>query len=137
MQKRRSIRLKRLQGELGDMLYEFSKVSFSHSFSSTGWRPAINAYAYEDALKICVDLAGVDTQSIEIRVDRSRLILRGNRPLPEPSKQRPCRRILVMEIDYGPFERIIELPAVVNPDRVSARQSEGFLWITLPLREEG
>lgn len=135
MQKRRSIRLKKLHGQLGDVLYEFSKVSFSQSYSPPGWRPAFNAYRCDDSLRICVDLAGVDPRSIDIRAEPGRLILRGDRPPPEPPKRSPCRRILVMEIDYGPFERVIDLPSTVDSERISAKHSGGLLWIALPLKE--
>jgi HSP20 family molecular chaperone IbpA len=40
-----------------------------------------------------------------------------------------------MEIDYGRFERVLELPAEVDPNRVSAEQRDGLLWVDLPLRE--
>ncbi len=133
MQKRQSIRLKKIQGQLGDLLYGYSKVTFTQSYQPSGWEPAVNAYQCDDSLKICVDLAGIDAQSIEIRVEQNRLVVRGNRPLPEPASENRCRRILVMEINYGPFERIIELPLAVASERVSARHSEGLLWITLPL----
>jgi HSP20 family protein len=133
MQKRQSIRLKKLHGQLGDLLYEYSKVTFTQSYHPSGWEPAVNAYQCDDSLKICVDLAGIDAQSTEIRVEQTRLIVRGNRPLPEPPTQNRCRRILVMEINYGPFERVIQLPLAVDSERVSARHSEGLLWITLPL----
>ena len=133
MQKRQSIRLKKIQGQLGDLLYGYSKVSFTQSYQPSGWEPAVNAYQCDDSLKVCVDLAGIDAQSIEIRVEQNRLIVRGKRPLPEPPTENRCQRILVMEINYGPFERTIELPLAVVSDHVSARQSKGLLWITLPL----
>jgi HSP20 family protein len=39
-----------------------------------------------------------------------------------------------MEIDYGPFERVLELPSDVDPDRVEAKYRDGLLWIYLPLQ---
>ena len=133
MQKRHSLRLKKLHGRLGDVLYGYSKVTFTQSYQPSGWQPSINAYQCDDSLKICVDLAGVDAQSIEIRAERERLILRGKRPVPEPSTQNRCRKILAMEIDYGPFERVIDLPLAVETEHVTARHARGLLWITLPL----
>jgi len=41
-----------------------------------------------------------------------------------------------MEIDYGPFERMLELPAEVDPERVNAEHREGLLWVYLPLRQQ-
>ncbi len=127
------MQLKKLHGQLGDLLYGYSKVTFTQSYQPSGWEPAVNAYQCDDSLKICVDLAGVETRSIEIRVEQNRLIVRGNRPLPEPPMENRCRKILVMEIDYGPFERVFELPLAVDSERVSATHSIGLLWIQLPI----
>jgi HSP20 family molecular chaperone IbpA len=42
--------------------------------------------------------------------------------------------MLALEIDHGPFERIVELPADIEPKGVTAEHREGILWIRLPLR---
>jgi HSP20 family molecular chaperone IbpA len=39
-----------------------------------------------------------------------------------------------MEIDYGPFLRVVELPERVDVDRATAEQENGLLWIILPLK---
>jgi len=39
-----------------------------------------------------------------------------------------------LEIDYGPFEREIELPAEVDAKQARAEQENGLLWIYLPLK---
>jgi HSP20 family molecular chaperone IbpA len=39
-----------------------------------------------------------------------------------------------MEIDHGSFERILELPAEIDPEAVEANHREGLLWVYLPLR---
>jgi HSP20 family molecular chaperone IbpA len=43
-------------------------------------------------------------------------------------------QLLAMEIDYGPFEREVLLPASVDIDNVHAEQRNGLLWISLPLK---
>ena len=40
-----------------------------------------------------------------------------------------------MEIDYGPFEREVVLPAEVEIDQARAEQRNGLLWISLPLKQ--
>jgi HSP20 family molecular chaperone IbpA len=39
-----------------------------------------------------------------------------------------------MEIDYGPFEREVLLPSDVAPERVTAEQRNGLLWVYLPFQ---
>jgi HSP20 family protein len=136
MEKYRSIKLKHLQGELDDLVYQLTKVQFTEFRSGETWQPAVNAYRCCSCFKICVDLAGVDRSMIDLRVEHSRLIIRGQRDLPEPEPgEEECRQVIMMEIDHGPFEREIMLPQNVDAQRISARQRDGLLWIELPLKE--
>lgn len=101
------------------------------------WRPDVNVYAHEDRLEVCVDLAGVSKQEIKVEVEPRRLVVRGQRPEPDSGCEASgCCRILVMEIPDGSFERVLEFPVAVDTERVSARQDNGWLWITLPLQME-
>ncbi|PYL02037.1 MAG: hypothetical protein DME32_07675 [Verrucomicrobia bacterium] len=51
----------------------------------------------------------------------------------QPSDQ--TTQILALEIDYGPFEREVRLPADVDVKRARAEQENGLLWIYLPLKK--
>ena len=131
----RSIHLKRLHGRLGDVVYQLTKVQFSNFTSPENWQPAINAYRCADCVIVCVDLAGVDRNAIDVQVEPRRLLLRGRRQAPEPESvdAKPVQ-VLVMEIDYGSFERSVIFPCDVDPERVTAEQRNGLLWVYLPLR---
>jgi HSP20 family protein len=138
MDDERSIHLRRLHGRLGELVYELTKVQFSRFSPQDGWRPAVNAYRCEECMVICADLAGVDRTKIDLQVEPRRLLLRGYRQPPEPqSAERKPVQVLVMEIDYGPFEREVLLPADVTPERVTAEQRNGLLWIYLPFQPQG
>jgi HSP20 family protein len=101
---------------------------------SDAWQPAVNVYAYDDHFEVCVELAGVRKQEIKVEVEQGRLTVRGQRQLPDIGfKQTTCSRILVMEIPDGAFERILDFPVAVETGKVSARQDDGWLWITLPI----
>jgi HSP20 family protein len=129
----RTIRLHWAGGTLRDMA--MLAGSFSR-FAPQPWQPAINAYRCRKSFRICVDLAGVDQADIELTIERRRLILRGEREVPEPKDEAGCVvQTLAMEIDYGPFLRIIQLPDEVDAARAVAEQENGLLWITLPVKE--
>lgn len=130
-----SIYLKRLQGRLGDVVYELTKVQFSGIGAPQQWQPALNAYRCAECIIICVDLAGVDRAGIELRVEPRRLVIRGHRNPPEPAEaeHKPVQ-VLAMEIDYGAFQREVVLPSDVDRQRVNAEQKNGLLWIYLPMR---
>jgi HSP20 family protein len=132
----KSIKLRWLQGALHDISYELSRSHFS-PFAPHAWEPAINAYRCENCILICVDLAGVDRSLIDLTVEPRRVVIRGTRELPEPSDDEGCaQQLLAMEIDYGPFEREINLPAEVEVDEAHAEQRNGLLWIALPLTKQ-
>ena len=129
------IHLQRLHGRLGDVVYQLTKVQFSRFSSPETWQPAVNAYRCVDSIAICVDLAGVDGKRVALTVEGRRLLIRGYRQPPEPDGAKDkAVQVLVMEIDYGPFEREVLLPSDVVADRVTAEQRDGLLWVYLPLR---
>ncbi len=131
----RNIKLRWLHGALHDVTYELSRSQFSR-FAPHAWEPAINAYRCQTCIRICVDLAGVERSLIDLTVEPRRVVIRGRRELPEPTHaEGHTVQLLAMEIDYGPFEREVTLPAEVEIDQAHAEQRNGLLWISLPLRE--
>jgi HSP20 family protein len=131
----RHIKLRWLHGTLGDVSYQLGRVQFSR-VAPAKWQPAINAFRCEAAIRICVDLAGVERSMIDLTVEPRRVIVRGTREVPEPTHEEGrALQLLALEIDYGPFEREVPLPAEVDVDRASAEQQNGLLWIYLPLKQ--
>jgi len=132
-----SIKLRWLHGALHDVTYELTRSHFSQ-FAPHTWEPAINAYRCRSAVRICVDLAGVERSQIDLTVEARRMLIRGARELPEPSHgEGRAVQLLAMEIDYGPFEREVSLPVEVEVeiDKAEAEQRNGLLWISLPVKQ--
>lgn len=128
----RRIKLRWLHGTLGDVGYQFTRVRFA-PMAPQSWQPAINAFRCEKGIRICVDLAGVDRSMIDLAVQPQRLVIRGERQPPEPSDaQGRAIQMLAFEIDYGPFERTVDLPERVDVEGAQAEQTNGLLWINLP-----
>ena len=112
-------------------------VQFPSALRAEGWTPAINVFGCRQQIVVCVELAGVEKGSIKIEAQSRRLLIRGYRGAAEPQDcEGPLMQVLALEIDHGPFEREIELPASVEPEGVRADHRNGLLWIHLPLREE-
>src|ERR1700704_1651879 len=127
----RNIKLRWLHGTLGDVTYQVARVQLWRAAAHT-WQPAINAFRCERAVSICVDLAGIDKSLIDLQIEPRRVTVRGSRDAPEPTDQ--AVQMLALEIDYGPFERQVELPAEVDVEEARAEQENGLLWIYLPLK---
>ena len=126
------VKLKWYYSQLEGQPYELSSARYTQP---EGWRPAMNAYRCEGCIRVCFDLAGVDREHIDLRIEPNRVLIKGIRKTPEPasSEGRP-QQILAIEIDNGPFARELRLPAEVIPEQVTAEQRDGLLWVKLPLR---
>ena len=130
-------RLDQLHGRLGDLIYQFTKVRFPHTPAQDTWSPFVNAYRCPLGFAICVELAGVSKDSINVEVLHRKVRLEGRREIPEPKgKDEEPVQIIAMEIDAGRFSREIVLPADVEASAVKAEYKDGFLWIYLPFRSQ-
>ena len=84
-------------------------------------------------IEVSVEIPGMETQGFEVSVHEDRLFIRGSKQ-PEKRQRRGRRRLT--ERAYGAFERVIELPAMVNDEGAKARYRRGVLRISLPKAEE-
>lgn len=102
--------------------------------SEKGWKPNTDLYETEKELVVTMDIAGISARDIKIHLQRNILILRGIR---RERIHETKRRYHKMEIDFGPFERRIELPCSVGAEGVTAGYSQGLLEIRLPKLAKG
>lgn len=93
--------------------------------------PAIDvAYAaHPPRALVTVEIAGMRASEIELHVEPRRLVIAGHRGAPSPEGEVYQQ----IEIERGPFRRVVELGADVDPDAVRARYEDGMLRIELPL----
>ncbi len=127
--------LDRLEHQMRLLAGELSRLRVAPFSSSPAWIPALNIYRCADRYLICVDLAGVSREALSVRLEARRLRISGERPPPQPQGglSQPVR-VLALEIDHGRFERELVLPEDVDPERVTATQRDGWLWIELPVK---
>ena len=93
------------------------------------WVPNTDVYMTDVSLVIKVELAGMKSDSLEITVEGNRLRISGNRP--DGCRASKCN-FLVMEISYGPFESVLELPPGFDLSQAKAIYVNGFLRIDVP-----
>ncbi len=96
------------------------------------WQPNTDVYETTELLVVKMELAGIAKTDLQVTIQERLLIVRGHRH--DPCRQRRCS-FRQMEIDYGPFERRILIPPIVDADRAEACFENGFLRITLPKAE--
>ena len=96
-----------------------------------GFRPALDVYRTDDppAVTVVVELAGIDPDEVDAAVVDGVLIIRGRRSRPA----RDRRVYQHIEIDYGIFERRVQLNEEVDSEAAKATYENGLLSIHLPL----
>lgn len=106
-----------------------SVMSGRESAANGHWVPNTDVYASDSGLVIKVELAGMRSENLEVSVEGNRLRISGDRP-------DTCRAhkasFLVMEINYGPFESVLELPNGYDLNQARASYLNGFLRIDVP-----
>ena len=119
-----------LQGEIQELFADLWQVP-RFSGIRAGFRPQCDCYRIEDppTLHVDVELAGVDPASIELVASGTTLVVSGARERPTAHGA----RYLAIEIEYGTFQRRIELGEEVDPARASASYDRGMLKVTLPI----
>lgn len=118
-----------LQGEIQELFAELWQVPRYASLRH-GFRPQCDAYRTDDppTVHVVVELPGVDPSSLEIVTAGSELVIAGRRERPPAARARYRQ----MEIDYGPFQRRIDLGEEIDARRATATLEHGMLRIELP-----
>ncbi len=118
-----------IQKEIERFFTQFAQWKRPSVHFEKAWKPYCDVYESEDEVRIVVEIAGVKASDIEILVEGRHLVIKGNRPRQKPAKREYIQQ---MEINFGQFERVLELNGKVDVDKAVARSKNGFLEITLP-----
>ena len=118
--------LKRLQREMNRLFGE-GNGDYGQSF------PPVNIYTGKEDILITAELPGVDPNAIDISILGDTLTLSGVRKEEVLKEGEVCHR---EERPTGEFQRTLELPVKVNPDKVEAAYAQGILRVTLSRAEE-
>jgi len=117
----------RFRGEVGNL---FDRLGVSLPGLAVGY-PPVNVWEDEENVYVEAELPGMKLEHLELFVrEGNELTVKGERPAVE-EKGTWHRR----ERGIGKFERVIELPFPVQPEKVVARFEQGVLHVTLPKSE--
>jgi HSP20 family protein len=106
----------------------FRNLSPVFSLSERIWKPPMDMNETADQIIIMAELAGVDKDDLEVEISRKAVRIRATRCASPCSPDTTYR---LAEIQYGRFERILFLPAPIDPEVVSASYANGMLEIRL------
>ena len=97
-----------------------------------GFVPAVDVYYVGNPPRAVVraDLAGIDPAQLELEIRGRELILAGQRLAPAADQERLYQQL---EIEHGPFRRVVALGADVDAEGARATYKDGMLVVELPI----
>ncbi len=98
-----------------------------------GFSPRVDVYYTDNPPRavVKVDLAAVDPGDVALEIRGRQLLIAGERR-PGEAGGRLYQQI---EIEHGPFRRVVELGADVVANEASASYTDGVLHVEIPLAE--
>src|SRR5918996_2717745 len=96
-----------------------------------GFSPRVDVYYADDPPRAVVkaDIAGMEIEEIGLEIRGRQLLIAGERR----TQQAEGRLYQQVEIEHGPFRRVVELGADVVADRARATYEDGILVVEIPL----
>jgi HSP20 family protein len=124
-----------IQGEVNRLFDSFlgrPTVSGAGSAVRT-WAPILDMHETKDELVMNFELPGVNEKDVTLSITGDLLTLKGERTA---TREFNGENAYHAERVYGKFERNVQLPMPVQPDKVKATYRDGVLEVKLPKAEE-
>ena len=96
-----------------------------------GFSPSVDVYYVDDPPRAVVRAAlpGVEIEDVALEIRGRQLLIAGERR-PAEAEGRLYQQI---EVEHGPFRRVVELGADVVPENAKASYDDGMLQVDVPL----
>jgi HSP20 family protein len=106
----------------------FRSMSPAFTLAERSWKPPMDMNETPEEIVIVAEVAGVEKDDLEVEISSKAVRIKGNRMARHCTDETTFR---LAEIQYGRFERILYLPAPIDPEVVSAGYTNGLLEIRL------
>ncbi|MCB9569344.1 MAG: Hsp20/alpha crystallin family protein [Myxococcales bacterium] len=109
----------------GDALWELLAGHHPATrFGAAGWQPQADVVVTTDRAWVRIEVAGVRADDLRIQVRGRTLVITGSRRAPTFERGADYLR---SEIAFGAFQRRLELPWVIDVDRLAHAYRDGIL----------
>lgn len=114
-------------GEPQDIHFRVTSSSRQWTSRPHLWRPPTDLFETDHAYVARVEIAGMQDAELNIAIEGRELGIYGLRQPPsEPAAYHQ------LEVRYGDFLTILELPGAIDADHMEAQYTDGFLMVTMP-----
>jgi HSP20 family protein len=133
VERRLFVNLDRMRREMDELFGDaWGRTGFAGR-RRPGFSPRVDVYYCGEPAKaiVKVDLSGISLDSVNLEIAGRELVISGERPFQE-TEGRVYQQV---EIEAGPFRRLVQLGADVDAEAAKATYEDGILRVELPLRE--
>jgi HSP20 family protein len=126
------VNFERMRREMDELFGDVWGEGWLPGRAQSGFSPRVDVYyrgGEPPKAIVKVELAGVPMESVSLEISGRELVISGERPVQE-TEGRVYQQV---EIEAGPFRRIVELNADVVADEARASYEDGVLRVELPL----
>ncbi len=95
--------------------------------------PAVDIIDRDEEILVKIEMPGVSKENIDVSVQENTLTVKGEI---KEEKEEKEENYLRRERTYRTFERSINIPVKVAPDKIKAGLRDGILYVHLPKAEE-
>jgi HSP20 family molecular chaperone IbpA len=114
-------------GEPQEIRFRLTTLSRQWAARPHLWRPPTDLFETHGDYVVRVEVAGMQEAELNIAVEGRELAVYGLRQ--QPAEQAAYHQ---MEVRFGEFLSVLQLPGEVDTERIRAKYHDGFLIITLP-----
>ena len=111
-----------------DRFFEPNFLPSTYLFGKGMWGPKLDIAEGRKDITIKAEIPGIEAKDFDISIDGRLLNIRGEKKREQTEEGETYYRV---ESSYGYFNRTIELPAEVDPNKVNASYKKGILKIKL------
>lgn len=101
----------------------------SFRFARVATVPAIDMSETDKAYKVTAELPGMDPENVDVTFEDGLLRIAGEKLEQREEDEQGYR---FSERKYGSFERVVQLPAAAQGDKIKAKFKDGVLTLTIP-----
>jgi HSP20 family protein len=131
--------IRQMEREMQQLSDEAFRGFFAMPVGGAGrfWQPAVDVHETETDVVVKMELAGGKADDLQVSLSSDDRVLTISGTRTESHSDREGRvRCHQLEIYFGPFERLVPLPAMpIDRDAIKAAYKDGFLTVMLPKKK--